>query len=1308
MLDEARQHCTGPIDVDLLIASAEALLDALAAGEEGEAAPELIAICHEFIDLARLKAVRRAAYPAIEDGPGQRWMALVIRLIEASAFTVGRLFRQRARQYADKTLLVVPRGERVRQYTWQEVAESTERVACGILATLGENPSLALFTDNRIEGAWCDLACLTNGIFNTVVPANSVAAQVEHILNESAARMLVVGGAGRLQVALSALENVPTLEWIVTLDELPKAAGVRMMSLRELMARGGDVSPEALVERSAAVRSGDLATTMYTSGTTGLPKGIKFTQLALVSKRYARAAALPEIDEHEVLVCYLPLYHTFGRWLEMMGCIHLGATYVFAENPSTETLIGHLQRFRPTALISVPKKWRDLQEAAWARLAGQAAGPDGTARDQASDDPEKVRRAVAEVTGGRLRWGLSAAGRLDPTIFRFFHANGVDLLSGYGMTEATGGITMTPPGQYVEESIGLPLPGIEVGLGADNELLLRGPYVTPGYADPAQDATAFADGWFHTGDIVARDERGFLRHVDRKKDVYKNARGRTVAPQRIESLFADFPEITRVCAIGDGREFLTLLIRPNYDCPDVPLLRMTEPERREYFRELVVSCNRFLAPFERVVNFALLDRDFSAAEGELTAKGSFRRAAVVQNFRSVIEPMYASDAIERRVGDLTVRVPIAFLQHLGATEGGTRSLLDGLEFRAIGKTLRVRRDSDRSGRVWIGSGCYEPVDETVDLNDWLRTPELWVGNGDLTHIAGDGIVLWSQIAPDRASPARLVEQMSPMAAMGGFEARLATAMEGAVPSLLTIHGAAVVLGAGTAEAALQAVGHLEHVLEAGLARYVELAEHRLQLAARHRDARVRSQAFLTLYEHQAAERFGETAEVFCGSGQFFLDEAACARLAEFGLKTSHWHALCESLDRLRRRLGRNGGAEDEAEALAIRLLHALGEVGRANPEFFVAVRHEAVAWKLAPVPSSVREVAAAVLTALTAGFREWLGRGSTEAIDPDSRRRYTWGETLQFEDGLDENELGRLANAIQHTPMVREAVYLFYQQKRIDLSDLAPGGIWVSLMGTRFGRSVYHIGLRARSGERYDFAVFARTTADPETFVTGLWLVCLAAEQPGESPLAPQLGGHWAEYGLATVEYVPGESIEALIRHMREHPDLHVRQRLKSAARHLCWSALTAAFEFYRRSGGQWTLTSSVTRDVTVPLEDYDTNTRVRSVAGRCKYDGPLAMLLRLRHEFLERVHFLYPAATRSADDVLLFASVQESLGPAEGRAFLEEAVLEAAGIQKPSPETVQLCAGMQDYLARLAEAGYVPRALHFAIARYRNWSRQV
>jgi hypothetical protein len=248
-LERARRHCVGAVDIAALTEAAETLLAALEAEEELSRRQALAAVAHEFIDLARLTSVRQAAYPADAARPGGRWLDRVIELIDRTDFTVGRMFRQRSAQYSDKTLFTVPQGELVTEYSWEQVARTSQQIACGVLALLGDDPRVAICTPNRVEGALFDLACLTNGIFNTLVPANTVKLQLEHILVESGARMLVASGSEQLQNALGALENLPSLEWVVTLDPLPTAPGARIMTLGELMDRAKEVSPRVLAGR---------------------------------------------------------------------------------------------------------------------------------------------------------------------------------------------------------------------------------------------------------------------------------------------------------------------------------------------------------------------------------------------------------------------------------------------------------------------------------------------------------------------------------------------------------------------------------------------------------------------------------------------------------------------------------------------------------------------------------------------------------------------------------------------------------------------------------------------------------------------------------------------------------------------------------------------------------------------------------------------------------------------------------------------------------------------------------------------------
>ncbi|MBU0716631.1 MAG: GNAT family N-acetyltransferase, partial [Planctomycetes bacterium] len=401
-------------------------------------------------------------------------------------------------------------------------------------------------------------------------------------------------------------------------------------------------------------------------------------------------------------------------------------------------------------------------------------------------------------------------------------------------------------------------------------------------------------------------------------------------------------------------------------------------------------------------------------------------------------------------------------------------------------------------------------------------------------------------------------------------------------------------------------------------------------------------------------------------------------------------------------------ASSPVDQFVAQLLHSLGRIANREMSYYLPIRRELIAWMLAPVPEALHERAAAIAEELTGSFRRRLGNRQTRAVDPESGRSYTWADTLRFEEGIDADELDRITGALCHTNLVREAVLVLHQNRKINLDSLAPGNIWISMIRTRFGRGVYHVGVRLRSGERCDFMLYVRNTAPLDTFLTDLYLMCLAAGIEGETPLTPQLGGYWPEYGIATVSYIPAESIEALVRHMHEHPDHEVRQRLRASWHHLCWSALAAAFEFHRRTERRWVLTGSLARVISVTLDDFDEDARVFSVAGWHPFAGRLGLLLHLKRGFLERIRFHFPELATETHDKILFAAALEVFGLREGVAFLEEAAAEPDDSDAPADELDELRRMITEYTSAIRESGYMPKALHFAIARYRAWAEQV
>ncbi|HHN73634.1 MAG TPA: AMP-dependent synthetase, partial [Acidobacteria bacterium] len=814
-----------------------ALGERLAAGLSTDAATShLRQGAWNWLDLLR----RPALLGRIDPARREQWMARILDVVDASRYTLARMLEQRAASHGARTWLQTPGLGHRGRVSWIEAASRVDLLARGLLALREQTPEgpVAIFANNSVEMALVDLACLTSGVVNVMVPSHTTGEDLAYLLETFAITTVFVSTPEQLQRVRSVASSLPPQSRIITFFDVESSPRSMVLSLRALGARARDFSAERLEQCREAMELSSLATIMVTSGTTGRPKGIRFSQRNLVSKRFARALALPEIGDHDAFVCYLPLFHTFGRFLELLGTLFWGASYTFLEDPSRENLLEAFSSTAPSVFISIPKKWLQLYEEIGRRV------------DLETASDEEIAAATRSVIGPRLRWGLSAAGYLPAEVFRFFQRQGVELMSGFGMTEATGGITMTPPGAYRDDSLGLPLPGIELRLDDDGELLMRGPYVMLGYVETEEtDSGVDAEGWVRTGDLMERDEAGYFRIIDRKKEIYKNIKGETIAPQKIENLFRDFDAVLRVFLVGDHREFNTVLIVPNENVEGVDLAGMDEVERLAYFRSLVVSVNRFLAPFERIVDFALLDRDFSAERGELTAKGTYCRKVIAENFAEVIEGLYRRATFRTDPAGPVVDFPNWLYQVLGLTASDIRVEKGALVCVPTGQRLPIETQPGEPGYLRVGSCIYRFGGHHLDLGTMVSAPALWLGNEQLLAFAR--VDAAGEIR--RRRPPRQIElfaRAEPYSVSREEERRIRRALEEEDLSLAMIDLAARMLGSENERHAIQGIRLLEKILARGEGAFFAEALTILRTAARSSSAIIRRRAFLALFPNE--------------------------------------------------------------------------------------------------------------------------------------------------------------------------------------------------------------------------------------------------------------------------------------------------------------------------------------------------------------------------------------------------------------------------------------------------------------------------
>ena len=506
-------------------------------------------------------------------------------------------------------------------------------------------------SENRVEWLYCDLgiqaaACVTVPIYPST-PAGSA----QRIAEDAGARLAFV--ADELAESLQ-------LERIVRLGaDLP--AWVAAEPSRELAA--------AAEERAAAVRPDDLATLVYTSGTTGAPKGVILAHRC-ITDMVASCLKVFDIGPDDESLSFLPYSHVFERINGFYVGLAAGASTWISRG--TDSLVDDLQECRPTVMVSVPRVYEKMHQRVmagvrelprqrralfnWAlrqgrrRLRGQAA-PMYPLADRLVLTPLRRR-----LTGGRLRFFVSGGAPLTAGVESFFWALGVKILNGWGMTETASGATSNTEQRHEFETVGPPLPGVEIKLAGDGEIMVKSPGNMLGYYNnPEATAETLEDGWVRTGDIGEVDSAGFLRITDRKKELIKTAGGKYVAPAPMEAYLMQAPGIERVLVIGDERPYVVALI-----VPDWPTLKveegisgqpgeLLEDERvHAAVQRHVDELNRDLGSWETIKYFRLLPHDFTEESGELTPTLKVRRRVVQERYREVIDSMYANGTRPKR------------------------------------------------------------------------------------------------------------------------------------------------------------------------------------------------------------------------------------------------------------------------------------------------------------------------------------------------------------------------------------------------------------------------------------------------------------------------------------------------------------------------------------------------------------------------------------------------------------------------------------------------------------------------------------
>jgi long-chain acyl-CoA synthetase len=587
--------------------------------------------------------------------------------------TIPRLFVRLTETFKKPDLLIYKKDGVYVPLTTEEVRREVERIALGLMG-LGVVPGdkVILLAENGPWWAMTDYAILSLGAITVPIYTSLVPEQIKYIINDSDAKVVIVSDRKLWEKTAAVKKDLLKVARFVSFEAEPAEGVVPLERIKADGEKARHADPRLFETTALAVKPDDIASIIYTSGTTGIPKGVMLTHANFVSNVESLASIIPFGDK-DIDLSFLPLSHVLER-LGTFAFMSRGVSMAYAE--SIETVAENLHEVKPTIMISVPRLFEKIYARVmdnvlagssfkrkiffWALKVGKACG-ELTLQQKPIPASLRRRRGIAhkmvfskilEKTGGRVHFFVSGGAPLARDIAEFFYALGIVVLEGYGLTESSPVIACNTFDNLRFGTVGKPIPGVEVKIAPDGEILAKGPNIMKGYYKKEEETReALEGGWLRTGDIGHLDEEGFLVITDRKKDLIVTSGGKNVAPQPIENVLKQNPFITNAVVIGGSRKFIAALIVPNFEkleeyakAKGVSYVNRRDLIQNEamvrFLLEEVDRSTPNLAPYEKVKKIALLERDFEIERGEITPTLKVKRNIVEEKYKELIYSLY--------------------------------------------------------------------------------------------------------------------------------------------------------------------------------------------------------------------------------------------------------------------------------------------------------------------------------------------------------------------------------------------------------------------------------------------------------------------------------------------------------------------------------------------------------------------------------------------------------------------------------------------------------------------------------------------